>query len=119
MSIILLIEDNQEIRENLSDMLKIKGFEIMEAKNAEEGLILIEKKIPDLILSDIMMPKINGFEFLSIIKGRPETSKIPFLFVSAINDKTEIKKASELGANGYITKPFTLSNLLTKIEALL
>ncbi len=119
MSVILLIEDNQDVRENLTEMLNLNGFDVMEAENGMHGLDLMEEKLPDLILSDIMMPIMNGFEFLIILKEDKRTAEIPFVFVTAMIEKKEIEKAFAAGANDYITKPFDLSELINKINSLL
>ena len=119
MSLILLIEDNQDVRENLTEMLNLNGFDVMEAENGMHGLDLMEEKLPDLILSDIMMPIMNGFEFLIILKEDKRTAEIPFVFVTAMIEKKEIEKAFAAGANDYITKPFDLSELIDKINSLL
>lgn len=119
MSVILLIEDNQDVRENLTEMLNLNGFDVMEAENGMHGLDLMEEKLPDLILSDITMPIMNGFEFLIILKEDKRTAEIPFVFVTAMIEKKEIEKAFAAGANDYITKPFDLSELIDKINSLL
>jgi CheY-like chemotaxis protein len=119
MSNILLVEDNREVRENLTEMLNLNGFEVIEAENGSHAVDLIKENLPDLILSDIMMPIMNGFEFLDLLKKEKITAQIPFIFISAIMERKEIEKAFAAGANFYITKPFDLVELINKINVLI
>jgi DNA-binding response OmpR family regulator len=119
MKTILILEDNYLIRENIAEMLEIKGFAIIEAANGKEGLKIMESNLPDLILCDIMMPLIDGYHFLAEIKKLKNSAKIPFIFVSAISEKKEVKAALELGADDYITKPFDEDELIEKVNQLI
>jgi CheY-like chemotaxis protein len=119
MSNILLVEDNREVRENLAEMLNLNGFEVIEAENGSHAVDLIKENLPDLILSDIMMPIMNGFELLDLLKKEKITAQIPFIFISAIMERKEIEKAFAAGANFYITKPFDLVELINKINVLI
>ena len=116
MKTILILEDNLLVRDNIAEMLIINGFEVIEANNGQEGLDALKEKLPDLILCDIMMPVINGHEFLLKIKKNILTAKIPFIFISAISEKKEIKYSLDLGADDYITKPFDQEELIEKIK---
>lgn len=113
---ILVIEDKLEVREALEDLLEISGYEVFTAR---DGVIGIEKTIkikPDLILCDVMMPKLDGFEVLSLLSKKPATADIPFIFLTAKTDKKDIRRGMGLGADDYITKPFLRDDLLNAIE---
>ncbi len=116
MAKILIIEDNLEIRENTAEMLELEGHAVEMATNGSEGLVLAKEIIPDLILCDIMMPETDGYEVFRQLKGHGPTSSIPFIFVTANAEKREIKAGLELGANGYIRKPFELDELMAEVR---
>ena len=116
MKTILLLEDNELVRDNIAEILSINGFEVIETNNGKEGLDALKEKLPDLILCDIMMPIINGHEFLIEIKKNELTAKIPFIFISAISERKEISHSLGLGANDYITKPFEHNELIEKVD---
>lgn len=112
MNRILIVEDEDEIRTGLRYFFEASGCYSEEACNGREALILIEKNLPDIIISDIMMPCMNGYELIKAVKNNDAAKTIPFLFLSAKTDKEEIKMGYELGADGYITKPFSVKELL-------
>ncbi len=118
MKLILLVEDNESIVFNVQMMLEFNGFEVMVALNGKEALNLMKKAecLPDLILSDIMMPEMDGWEFHESLQGFPAFKKIPFVFFSARSDPEEVKRGLELGADDYITKPFTEEELIERIN---
>lgn len=116
---IMIIEDNESVRENLVTLLVEEGFETVSAVNGEAALNLLNLKMPDLIICDVLMPKINGFEFYSLILGNEKTASIPFLFLTAKADKDAIKKAESLGSAKYMTKPFKIDDLLETINGAL
>ncbi len=113
---ILLIEDNFEIRDNLSEMLTLENHTVISVSSGEQGLKIAEQKIPDLILCDIVMPNLTGFQVLGELKSKPRTSRIPFFFLSASVEKHVIEKALNMGANGYIFKPFELEDITREIN---
>lgn len=113
---ILVIEDNQEVRENLCEILELASYE---AYPAENGKIGVEKALlvnPDLILCDVMMPTLDGFGVLNILHKNPKTNHIPFIFLTAKAEMSDIRKGMGLGADDYITKPFDDTELLQAIE---
>lgn len=113
---ILVIEDNLEVRENLEEILELSGYEV---ELAEDGKIGVEKVLlnkPDLILCDVMMPKLDGFGVLNILSKRTDTSDIPFIFLTAKAEKSDFRRGMNLGADDYITKPFYKDELLAVIE---
>ncbi len=116
MSTILVIEDNQDIRENIAELLNLSGYETIEAEDGNEGVKLALEHLPDLILCDIMMPKLDGYGVLHILSRHDETLRIPFIYLTAKTDKLDVRKGMTLGADDYITKPYDESDLLTAIE---
>jgi CheY-like chemotaxis protein len=116
MTKILVIEDEETVRENILELLDAEGFEAIAAENGRIGLNLAQQHLPDLILCDIRMPELDGYGVLSALRSEPETAEIPFMFLTAKAAKTDLNLGMELGANAYITKPFTLVELLTAIE---
>jgi CRP-like cAMP-binding protein len=113
---ILLIEDNPEVRENTSEILALAHYEVITAQNGKVGVELAQKENPDLIICDIMMPELDGYGVLHILSKKPETARIPFIFLTAKTEKTDIRKGMTLGADDYLTKPFDDTDLLNAIE---
>ncbi|HYV92515.1 MAG TPA: response regulator [Chitinophagales bacterium] len=116
MKTILFIEDNLEIRENTSEILELEGYRVITAGNGKTGFDFAKNHKPDLILCDILMPEMNGYEVFENLKKNIETSMIPFIFISASVEKSEVQKGLNMGAISYIRKPFTDSELLETIE---
>ncbi|HEY8934104.1 MAG TPA: response regulator [Cyclobacteriaceae bacterium] len=114
---ILLIEDNPEVRENTQEILTLASYNVVTAENGKIGVDLAQKEKPDLIICDIMMPELDGYGVLHILNKRPETAGIPFIFLTAKTEKTDIRKGMNLGADDYLTKPFDDTDLLNAIEA--
>ena len=116
MTKILVIEDNREIRENIAELLELEGYQVMEAENGKTGLQLAREILPDLILCDIMMPVMNGYEVLEQLQKQNNTTSIPFIFLTANVEKKEIMAGLAQGAKGYISKPFETDKLLQEIK---
>ena len=112
---ILLIEDNLHVRENTTEILELAGYKVVSACNGTEGVKLAKSNIPDLIICDIMMPELDGYEVLNILKKNPSTASIPFIFLSAKEENINYKNS--IGADAYITKPFDDTNLISTIES--
>lgn len=118
METILLIEDYTPIRENLVELLELEGYRVATANNGEDGLNLAISARPSLILCDIQMPVMDGYQVLEKLKENQDTKEIPFIYVTASCEKSEEKKAMDLGADGYLRKPFhddQLLNLLSEV----
>lgn len=113
---ILVIEDNQDVRENVAEILTLSNYAVQTAADGRAGIDLALKDRPDLILCDIMMPQLDGFGVIRILGKRAETADIPFVFLTAKTDKTDFRRAMNLGADDYITKPFDDVELLDAIE---
>lgn len=113
---LLIIEDNIAVRENLQEILELSEYEVVAAENGKRGVELAKAISPDLIICDIMMPDLDGYGVLRILSKRPETAGIPFIFLTAKTEKSDIRKGMNLGADDYITKPFEEDDLLEAIE---
>lgn len=113
---ILVIDDNTDIRENTAEILSLAGYETFTAENGKKGVELAVKESPDLIVCDIMMPELDGYGVLHMLKKNNNTLHIPFIFLTAKTERTDFRKGMELGADDYITKPFDDLELLTAIE---
>ena len=113
---VLLIEDNDPIRENTAELLELSDYDVILAKDGGQALEMIGEKKPDLILCDIMMPKMNGYEFLKIIKQEYPLTNIPFIFLTAYSEKIEMQKGLQMGASDYIVKPFEPDALILTIR---
>jgi len=114
---ILLIEDDNILRENTAEILMLYGHDV---KTAANGRIGVEKAIaekPDLIICDIMMPELDGYGVLHILSQNSTTNSIPFIFLSAKTERSEVRKGMDLGADDYLTKPFEDSELMNAIES--
>lgn len=116
---ILIIEDELAILNNISTILEISGFTCLKANSGVQALQLFETLMPHLILCDVMMPEMDGFEVLQKLRENELTKNIPFCFLSARADILDIDYGLSLGANGYITKPFTAKDLVQTVQKLL
>lgn len=113
---ILIIEDNLDVRENLAEILELSGYETVTACNGKEGVQAAISSTPDLILCDVMMPELDGYGVLRILSKNPASSTIPFIFLTAKTEMSDMRKGMTLGADDYITKPFDDVELLDTIE---
>lgn len=113
---ILLIEDNLEMRENTAEILELASYQVITAENGREGVKKARSLQPDLIICDIMMPEMDGYETLYLLSKNEETKNIPFIFLSAKAEKSDARKGMNLGADDYLTKPFEEMELLHAIE---
>jgi len=113
---ILLIEDNLYVRETTQELLELADYQVIPAKNGKEGVELAKTELPDVIVCDIMMPNLDGYGVLRILSRNPGTSTIPFIFLTAKADKSDIRKGMNLGADDYVTKPFEEMDLIEAIE---
>jgi DNA-binding response OmpR family regulator len=116
---ILVADDEPNIVAALEFLLQRNGFEVMVARNGEEALQLVESAAPDLVLLDVMMPVRSGYEVCRRIRERPEWSRIKIVMLSAKGRDAEVNKGLALGADLYITKPFSTRDLVEKVEGLL
>ena len=116
---ILIVEDEPGMIELLSVALEDEGFIISIANNGEQGLKKVEEEDPDLIISDVMMPDMDGYEFCEQQRENPKTASIPFIFLTAKKDVSDRVRGLNLGADDYIIKPFDPSDLVVRIKRVL
>src|SRR5690606_41231782 len=102
---ILLIEDNEEMSENITSILKLAHYNVITASNGKDGVALAQKEHPDLILCDVMMPELDGYGVLHILNGDPETANIPFIFLTAKAEKADLRAGKNLGTDVLLTIP--------------
>ena len=117
MTKILVIEDELFVRENIVDLLEAEEFEVFSTENGILGVLWAQENEPDLVLCDVMMPEMSGHDVLAEMRGLAETSLTPFIFLTAMADKGDIRQGMELGADDYLIKPFTRNELLNAINA--
>lgn len=116
MTRILIIEDDALIRENVADYLEHFGYEVAQAADGEEGVAQARENEPDLIVCDLAMPRMDGYQVLECLRQEPITAHLPFLFLTAFNDRQNMRQGMVLGADDYLTKPFDLEELREAIE---
>ncbi len=117
MKTILLVEDNTDIRENMAEILELASYNVITGADGKEGVALALAHKPDLIVCDIMMPVLDGYGVIHMLQKNADTQNIPFIFLTAKAERGEIRKGMDLGADDYITKPFTGTELLNAIES--
>ncbi len=113
---ILIIEDETDIRNDLMRALIISGYEVFSAENGKIGVEVAKSKRPNLIISDIMMPELDGYGVLEELQKSPETNTIPFIFLSAKSARGDIRSGMNLGADDYVTKPFDIDELISAVH---
>ena len=114
---ILVIEDQEIIRENIVKLLKAEGFDVTGAENGAQGLNAAVSNLPDVILCDVMMPELDGYGVLVALRSNPVTATVPFVFLTGKADRSEMRQGMELGADDYLTKPFTKAELVGAISS--
>ncbi len=119
MAKILIAEDERDIRELVNFSLQFGGFTVVQAANGAEAVTQAQKELPDLILMDVRMPKMTGYEACRQMKSMPELRDIPVVFLSAKGQETEIQTGLEAGAEEYILKPFAPDELVKQVQAVL
>jgi DNA-binding response OmpR family regulator len=119
MKTILIVDDNEEYRASIAEVLQMEQYLTLEAENGLIGLQMIGDHLPDLVLCDVDMPMVNGVEMLTSVKLESKFSKIPFMFLTGRRDETTQKASQNLGADLYLTKPVSMNHLTTAIFNLL
>jgi len=117
MTKVLVIEDEELIRESILHLLNTRGFSATGAENGRLGLQLAKEIFPDLILCDVRMPELDGYEVLRALRQDPTTAAVPFILLTAEGSQNVVYQGQLLGANGYLIKPFTINQLLEAIAA--
>lgn len=113
---IVLVDDHDEMRDNTKEILELDNYNVYQANNGKKGVRLIQKHIPDIIICDIMMPDLDGYGVLKIVRNNPLTKHIPFIFLTAKNEMKDMRIGMNLGADDYLAKPFTDIELLESIS---
>ncbi len=114
---ILIIDDHEAIRENTAEILSFGGYKTLTAENGKIGIEMALKAKPDLIVCDIMMPELDGYGVLHLLRKNPETEDIPLIFLTAKAERSDLRRGMEMGADDYVTKPFEELELMNAIES--
>ncbi len=119
MAKILIAEDEPDIRELVAFMLRFAGYEVLAASNGEEAVQTATREIPDLILMDVRMPKMTGYDACRLMKANPDLRDVPVVFLSAKGQESEIQSGLEAGAEEYLLKPFSPDELTNRVRTIL
>ncbi|RMH72745.1 MAG: hybrid sensor histidine kinase/response regulator, partial [Gemmatimonadetes bacterium] len=117
MTQILIVEDEQSLREGVAEVLELEGYTVLSAENGQMALDLLNQHQPDLIVCDIMMPELDGYEFLTRVRQNPRLNTVPFIFLTAKVSHDDQRHGMNLGADDYLTKPFDPDELISAVEA--
>ncbi|HVG13577.1 MAG TPA: response regulator [Chitinophagaceae bacterium] len=113
---ILVIDDNNDLRENTAEILELAGYKTLTAENGKRGIEVATREKPSLIICDIMMPELDGYGVLHLLRKNKDTENIPLIFLTAKTERSDLRKGMEMGADDYITKPFDDIELLNAVE---
>lgn len=113
---VLIVEDDMNIRNNISELLMLNGFDPIMASDGKDALLMLETETPDLIISDVLMPRLTGFQLKEKLQEDDAWQNIPFVFLSAKTEVSDIRNGMNLGADDYITKPFLHTDLIKTIK---
>ena len=119
MSTVLVVDDSQTVRQMLSELLRTGGLTVVEAANGLEAKAQIQQKVPDLVITDLIMPEMNGYELCRWIKNEPASQDVPILICSTKNQEFDRYWGMKQGADAYITKPFQPGEMLQTVKQLL
>ncbi|PAW66480.1 MAG: DNA-binding response regulator [Opitutia bacterium Tous-C1TDCM] len=114
---ILVIDDDARLRAHYTELLRLEGYEIIEARNGREGVARAKADAPDLVICDITMPEMNGHRVLETLRGEPKTAHLPFVFLTGWSEQEDIRTGMNLGADDYLTKPVVPDELLAAVRA--
>ena len=117
MKTILLIEDDAVLRENTTELLELSNYKVISVSNGKTGIYEAKHNLPDIIVCDIMMPELDGYSVIKTLSKLDITKHIPFIFLSAKTERQDVRKGMNLGADDYITKPFSEEELVSAIES--
>ena len=117
MKTVLLVEDDTALRENTAELLELSNYRVLTAANGRVGIEKAKEAHPDIIVCDILMPEVDGYKVLETLSKDPKTSHIPFVFLSAKTEHKEVRKGMDMGADDYLTKPFSEDELLSALES--
>jgi DNA-binding response OmpR family regulator len=113
---ILVVDDEPELLQLLRYVLEAAGFSVVVASDGRQALEQVQKEHPDLVLCDVVMPELNGFETVQALRRNPETRALPILMLSARGQAQDVQRALDAGADGYVTKPFSYRELVAEIK---
>lgn len=116
MAKVLIIEDDIMLLETTKFRLEANGYEVITAENGKDGSFKAMSEKPDIMLVDLMMPEVDGFETIKIVRSNSDLKNTPIIVVSALGREEDIKKAKDAGANDFVTKPYSADELLGKIK---
>jgi len=116
MSYILLVDDNDDLMENLKLILEMEGYPVKAVSSSVDALQVIDQGIPSLILADVVMAGVNGYDLCQQVKMNTDCAEVPFIFLSALTTPDDIDRGRNLGADDYVTKPFAIQDLLAVIH---
>ena len=116
---ILIAEDEPDIRDLVAFTLRFAGYEVVAGNNGEEAVQIASREFPDLILLDVRMPRMTGYDACRVMKADPELKDIPIVFLSAKGQESEIKTGMDVGAEDYLLKPFAPDQLTDRVRAIL
>jgi CheY-like chemotaxis protein len=119
MAKILIAEDEPDIRELVAFMLRFAGYEVLAAANGEEAVQTATREIPDLILMDVRMPRMTGYDACRVMKSNPDLRDVPVVFLSAKGQESEIQSGLDAGAEEYLLKPFSPDELTNRVRSIL
>lgn len=114
---VLVIEDQPIMRRNIQTILEMEGFDVGTADNGKEGVEAVRNRLPDLILCDVMMPELDGYGVLAVLRQEEQTARIPFIFLTAKGEKADLRAGMNLGADDYLAKPVSSEDLVAAINA--
>jgi DNA-binding response OmpR family regulator len=115
---VLIVEDTQHLRENMVEALRMEGYKVSSAHHGKEALQLLEKVTPAIIVTDLLMPEMNGFEFIEQVRAKGRWNKIPILVFTAVPEQENKERVLEMGANSFLKKPSSLDELLNEVKNL-
>ncbi|XGV97481.1 MAG: PleD family two-component system response regulator [Leptolyngbya sp. BL-A-14] len=119
MTIVLIVDDSPTVREMVSEQFRKSGFSVVEAVDGEEAIEKITAKVPDVVVTDIVMPRKNGYELCRWIKNDPRTKQIPVIMCTSKSEEFDVYWGMKQGADAYITKPYHPPDLLDAVKKLL
>ncbi len=119
MATVLVIEDDPSILENTVEILELEGYDVLAAEDGQAGIAQAQQNIPDIIICDVLMPKLDGYGVLAALRADPATTSIPLVFVSATPHEDMLAASTRLGAADYLIKPFRAADLVRVIQKVL
>lgn len=114
---ILVIDDDARLRQQCTELLKLEGYEVLEARNGREGIERARELVPDLVLCDVTMPEMNGHRVLETLRAEPRTANLPFIFLTGWSQREDVRTGMNLGADDYLVKPVVPDELLAAVRA--